>query len=86
MVARRSDEWLMSSVGPVLSRMGHKDNPDNANLKGFSLPASSQHTGFMFLFETLLVCGFVIQIMNQIMKGSKSRIFKLMKCIKFSMH
>lgn len=85
MVAGRSDEWLMSSVGSVLSRMGHKDNPGNANLKGFSLPTSFQHTGFMSLFEALLGCGFVIQIMNQV-KGRKSHIFKLMKCIKFSMH
>lgn len=85
MVAGESDEWLMSSVGPVLSRMGHKGNPDNANLEGFSLPSSSQHTGFMFLFEALLGCGFMIQIINQ-MKGSKLHVFKLMKCTKFSMH
>lgn len=65
--------------------MDNKDNPDNANLEGFSLPTSSQHIGFMFLFEALLGCGFVIQIINQ-MKGSKLHVFKLMKSIKFSMH
>lgn len=66
MVAGRSDERLISSVGPVLSRMGHKDNPGNANLESFSLPAASQHTGSTFLFEALLGCGFVLHIINQI--------------------
>lgn len=70
MVAEGCDEWLIPSVSPVLSRMGHKDNLDNADLEGFSLPISSQHTGFMLLFEALLGCGFVIQIVNQ-KKGSK---------------
>lgn len=67
---RRIDGWLISSVGPVASRMGHKDNPDNAELESLSLPTSSQHTGFIFLFEALLCCGFLIQIIDE-MKGSK---------------
>lgn len=82
-MAGESDEWLMSSVGPI-GRTGHEDNPSKASLEEFPCLTSSRHVGFVLLFEALLGCGFIIQIINQ-MKGSKLYLFKLMKCTKFSM-
>lgn len=54
-VAGGSDEWLISSVGPV-SRTGHEDNPSKASLEEFPRLTSSQHMGFVLLFEGLLGC------------------------------
>lgn len=72
----------MSSGYPV-SRTGHEDRPSKASLEEFPHLASSQHMGFVLLFEAVLGCGSVIEIIKQT-KGSKLHIFTLMKCIKFS--
>lgn len=71
--------WCLQWVPSV----GQEDNPSKASPEEFPCLTTSQHMRFVLLFDALLGCGSVIQIINQ-KKGSKLYLLKLMKCIKIS--